>query len=256
MDGFLIFIATYFGLQGSVWRRWEGSWILSWYQGVFWSPGGKTGGRRSPHPGKAVVISCVFTHGGLIQVATQVLRGGSSYRDNFQERLIKVYFLIRQVVQTVFAMSGALSVGRLQGMFWLHESSDETKLRPDHSPFISDSSNIWILILIVSIETLLWVESTPFNKVNVLIDSEGNVIVADYSLASIIDTSDFTSKKTAGTCRWTAPEIMDPPNPNDDDVTLNYSHKEDRPESSYPGQSQNVNALADLYYFGWVLNAA
>ena len=83
-----------------------------------------------------------------------------------------------------------------------------------------------------------------------LIDSEGNVIVADYSLASIIDTSDFTSKKTAGTCRWTAPEIMDPPNPNDDDVTLNYSHKEDRPESSYPGQSQNVNALADLYYFG------
>ena len=97
---------------------------------------------------------------------------------------------------------------------------------------------------------MLWVQSTCINKANVLIDSKRHVVVADYSLASIIDSSEFTSIKTAGTGRWILPEIMDPPNPDDDDVTSNYSHKDDRPESSYSGQSQNVNALADLYYFG------
>ena len=82
---------------------------------------------------------------------------------------------------------------------------------------------------------------------NLLIDNKGHAVVADYKLASIIDSSEFTSDKTAGTCRWTASENMNLP--NNDDVTLNYSHQDDHPESSYSGRSQNVNALADLYYF-------
>jgi hypothetical protein len=44
----------------------------------------------------------------------------------------------------------------------------------------------------------------------VLIDEEGHALLADYSLVFIIDSSDFTSIKTAGTCRWTAPEILNP----------------------------------------------
>jgi len=57
-----------------------------------------------------------------------------------------------------------------------------------------------------------------YRKANVLIDSKGHAVVADYGLALIIDSSEFTSIKTAGTCRWTAPEIMNPP--NNDDVPL------------------------------------
>ena len=53
--------------------------------------------------------------------------------------------------------------------------------------------------------------TTICRKANVLIDSAGHAVVADYGLALIIDSSEFTSIKTAGTCRWTAPEIMDPP---------------------------------------------
>ena len=53
--------------------------------------------------------------------------------------------------------------------------------------------------------------TTIHSKANVLIDSAGHAVVADYGLALIIDSSEFTSIKTAGTCRWTAPEIMDPP---------------------------------------------
>lgn len=44
-----------------------------------------------------------------------------------------------------------------------------------------------------------------------LIDGRGQAVLSDYGLAFIIESSDFTSVKTAGTCRWTAPEIMSPP---------------------------------------------
>ena len=54
-----------------------------------------------------------------------------------------------------------------------------------------------------------------YSKANVLVDSKGHAVVADYGLALIIDSSEFTSIKTAGTCRWTAPEIMNPPNNGD-----------------------------------------
>jgi len=46
---------------------------------------------------------------------------------------------------------------------------------------------------------------------NVLIDYNGRAVLSDFGLAFIINSSDFTSVKTAGTCRWTAPEIMNPP---------------------------------------------
>jgi hypothetical protein len=59
---------------------------------------------------------------------------------------------------------------------------------------------------------------TIYSKANVLVDSKGHAVVADYGLALIMDSSEFTSIKTAGTCRWTAPEIMNPP--NNDDVPL------------------------------------
>ena len=44
-----------------------------------------------------------------------------------------------------------------------------------------------------------------------LIDADGFPRICDYGLAFIIEPSEFTSIKTAGACRWTAPEILDPP---------------------------------------------
>jgi len=46
---------------------------------------------------------------------------------------------------------------------------------------------------------------------NILVDADGNPRICDYGLAFIIEPSEFTSIKTAGACRWTAPEIMNPP---------------------------------------------
>jgi len=45
---------------------------------------------------------------------------------------------------------------------------------------------------------------------NVLVDSDNCARICDYGLAFIIEPSEFTSVKTAGACRWTAPEIMNP----------------------------------------------
>jgi serine/threonine protein kinase len=44
-----------------------------------------------------------------------------------------------------------------------------------------------------------------------LVDADERPRICDYGLASIIEPSEFTSIKTAGACRWTAPEIMNPP---------------------------------------------
>jgi hypothetical protein len=50
-----------------------------------------------------------------------------------------------------------------------------------------------------------------FGQSNVLIDGAEHARICDYGLAFIIEPSEFTSIKTAGACRWTAPEIMNPP---------------------------------------------
>ena len=60
--------------------------------------------------------------------------------------------------------------------------------------------------------------TTIYSKANVLVDSKGHAVVADYGLALIMDSSEFTFVKAAGTCRWTAPEIMN--QPNNEDVPL------------------------------------
>jgi len=49
-----------------------------------------------------------------------------------------------------------------------------------------------------------------FCQSNVLITEEGVAVLADYGLVFVIETTDFTSTKTAGTCRWMAPEVMNP----------------------------------------------
>ena len=39
---------------------------------------------------------------------------------------------------------------------------------------------------------------------------DGHACLCDFGLSLLIEPSEFTSFKTAGACRWTAPEIMSP----------------------------------------------
>jgi len=45
---------------------------------------------------------------------------------------------------------------------------------------------------------------------NILVDEDGHACLCDIGLSLLIEPSEFTSFKTAGACRWTAPEIMSP----------------------------------------------
>jgi len=68
--------------------------------------------------------------------------------------------------------------------------------------------------------------SNFFRQSNVLIDEGGHPRICDYGLAFIIEPSEFTSIKTAGACRWTAPEIMNPPEDSNADDSLPLFTKE------------------------------
>jgi len=61
---------------------------------------------------------------------------------------------------------------------------------------------------------------------NVLIDVKGHAVLADYGLVFIIDSTDFTTTKIVGTCRWTAPELMVPPE-NEEEYASTYSFSSD-----------------------------
>ncbi|TDL23382.1 kinase-like protein [Rickenella mellea] len=46
---------------------------------------------------------------------------------------------------------------------------------------------------------------------NVLVTDDGRACLTDIGLASIVSQEDFTSAKIAGNCRWSPPEVLDPP---------------------------------------------
>lgn len=59
-----------------------------------------------------------------------------------------------------------------------------------------------------------------------MINAHEQAVLADYGLVFIIDSSDFTSAKVVGTCRWTAPELMLPPE-NEEEYVPQYSFASD-----------------------------
>jgi len=50
---------------------------------------------------------------------------------------------------------------------------------------------------------------------NIFLDDNNRAVVADYAIAHYFNNSDFTSAKSTGTIRWTAPEVIAlPPDPD------------------------------------------
>lgn len=54
---------------------------------------------------------------------------------------------------------------------------------------------------------------------NVLIDDDGHALISDIGIYTVVSQSDFTTANIAGPCRWTAPEVLDPPE-EDEEKTL------------------------------------
>ncbi|KAF9443376.1 kinase-like protein [Macrolepiota fuliginosa MF-IS2] len=50
---------------------------------------------------------------------------------------------------------------------------------------------------------------------NIFLNDRNHAVIADYAIAHYFNNSDFTSAKSTGTVRWTAPEVIAlPPDPN------------------------------------------
>jgi len=58
---------------------------------------------------------------------------------------------------------------------------------------------------------IISIRADLFGQSNVIVDDNGHPRICNYGLAFVIEPSEFTSIKTAGACRWTAPEIINPP---------------------------------------------
>jgi len=156
--------------------------------------------------------------GAKPRVAIKVLRGGSMGRPSFSDKLNKDLqghgLVWRQFHHPNIAnfLGLAFNCGAMPALILEYypkgniidfskknSASNETKLR---------------LIKEIALGIKYLHEFSPpvihgdIRGANVLIDAGGHAVLADYGLAFIIESSEFTSVKTAGTCRWTAPEVM------------------------------------------------
>lgn len=50
-----------------------------------------------------------------------------------------------------------------------------------------------------------------YSQSNVLIEDDGRALISDIGIYTVVSQSDFTTANIAGSCRWTAPEVLDPP---------------------------------------------
>lgn len=54
------------------------------------------------------------------------------------------------------------------------------------------------------------------SQANILVTSAGTAVIADFGLAFVIDQTEFTTSKIAGSARWSPPEVLNPQTDNDD----------------------------------------
>jgi serine/threonine protein kinase len=74
-------------------------------------------------------------------------------------------------------------------------------------------------------------------------------VLADYGLVFVIETTDFTSTKTAGTCRWMAPEVMNPADEllEDQDPPVLFTMKSDIYAFGMTAFEASPNSLSTIW---------
>jgi serine/threonine protein kinase len=150
------------------------------------------------------------------KVAVKVLRGGSSsnpdFLQKFKERLEREALVWRRLQHPNVAQfyGLAFSFGYMPALILPFYSNGGVV---EYVRGKNDRSKLDMVRQIAAGLKYLHDNSVVHGDLrgaNVLVDHDGCARICDYGLAFIIEPSEFTSIKTAGACRWTAPEIMSP----------------------------------------------
>lgn len=171
------------------------------------------------------------------EVAVKVLRGGSSTNPQFLEklndRLYREALVWRQVSHpNVSGFHGFVKGwGYMLGLVLpLYQNSvvDFVASNPnqDRKP------DVRLEMVRQIAEGLAYLHSKDLvhgdiRGANILMDTQGQPIICDCGLAFIIEPAEFTSVKTAGACRWTAPELMSPSEATEEDLNALFTKASD-----------------------------
>jgi len=171
-----------------------------------------------------------------VTVAIKVLRGGAINKPNFQENLK----LALQTAGRIWKKLQHENIARFHGLAF--NCGIMPALVLDYYPngnindFIKqrglkDHAKLSLIKQIAHGMRYLHEFQSPIihgdiRGANILINADGQAVLADYGLVFIIDSTDFTSAKVVGTCRWTAPELMLPPE-NEEESAPQYSFASD-----------------------------
>jgi serine/threonine protein kinase len=150
------------------------------------------------------------------KVAVKVLRGGSSsnpdFLDKFKQRLEKEARVWRSLehpnVSEFYGL--AFNFGYMPALilpFYGHGNVVDYVRNKDNTAKLDMVKQIAAGLKYLHEKLVV---HGDLRGANVLVDSTSCARICDYGLAFIIEPSEFTSVKTAGACRWTAPEIMNP----------------------------------------------
>ncbi|KAF7983615.1 hypothetical protein HWV62_20534 [Athelia sp. TMB] len=166
---------------------------------------------------------------GSTEVAVKVLRGGSSTNPKFMEKLMN--HLNREAKR--WRLFNHPNVSAFHGIVkgWGYMPGLVLPLYQNTVvEFVSQSEKADLKVDMIRqiAEGLVYIHSNnmvhgDIRGANILMDAEDRPRICDCGLTSIIEPSEFTSVKTAGACRWTAPELMIPSETMEEDPTTLFN---------------------------------
>ncbi|KZT30247.1 kinase-like protein [Neolentinus lepideus HHB14362 ss-1] len=174
------------------------------------------------------------------EVAVKVLRGGSLRNEVFMKNLQNdIYELCRSLkalhhpyVQEILGLT--FDFGYMPGivMPWYSKGNIIQFLSAESEK--GGEEKLRLMCQVAEAVEYIHTRETPIvhgdiRGANILIDADNTPKLCDIGLTFITNSSEFTTAKTAGNCRWASPEVLNPESDEDlaDDVPSPYTKESD-----------------------------
>ncbi|KAJ3550501.1 hypothetical protein NMY22_g432 [Coprinellus aureogranulatus] len=156
-------------------------------------------------------------------LAIKTLRAGSSRNPNFEEevqrRLVNLgHGWVQLSHPNIAKIHGvAYGTGRLPGIVMDYYEAGSVVSFMKSRKVTDDEKLAWVKQIASALKYLHRrkpsVVHGDLRGSNIFVDANGSCTLADVGMVYMTDMPEFTMMKSALTCRWTAPELMDPATP-------------------------------------------